>query len=101
MSRPVYCIYVDTICQGPIPVERDELGKPVTYNTLLEAQREIADWIMHRLEQFLAGEREFEEAAFVEEYVVAADLLDDGSIVDEHDRLFGPGDGASRPTGMN
>lgn len=37
-SRTVFSIYIDTICQGPIPIERDENGKPVVYRTREEAE---------------------------------------------------------------
>ena len=45
---------------------------------------------MIRLRQFLDGEREFEDAIEVEEYIVPVTLHPDGKIVDEHGRYFGP-----------
>lgn len=84
-----FCIYINTICQGPIPIQRGENGFPFVYPTLLEAQREIADDTMERLRQFLEGERDFEDAVTVEEYIVEVDVLSDGSIVDESGRWFG------------
>ena len=83
-----FCIYIDTICQGPIPVERDGDGKPVVYPTREEAEREIAGDCIERLRQFLAGERDFSDATTVEEYVVPVSQFADGSITDEDERVF-------------
>ncbi len=82
-SKAGFCIYIHTVCEGSIPVERNENGFPVVYASLLEAQREIADDTMERLRQFLAGERDFDDAMTVEEYIVAVDVLADGSVKDE------------------
>lgn len=87
--RTGFCIYVNTICQGPIPVERDQFQNPIVYPSEIEAQREIADWAIERLQQFLAGEREFEDAIGVEDYVVKVEAFPDGSIIDEDGKSFG------------
>jgi hypothetical protein len=87
-SRDGFCIYIDTICQGPIPVWRDERGLPVVFATQKEAEREIATDAIERLEQFLAGERGFDDAMTVEEYVVAVTQYPDGVITDEDGRVF-------------
>jgi hypothetical protein len=52
------------------------------FATEREAQREIVENMMIRLREFLDGERDFDDAVTLEEYVVAVDLLPDGSIVD-------------------
>lgn len=57
--RDGFCIYIDTFCQGPVPAVSDENGY-VTFETELEAQKEIVDNQMTRLRQFLDGERDFE-----------------------------------------
>lgn len=75
-----------------MPVERDAHSRPVVYDTLNEAQRQVAEYTIERLQQFLAGEREYDDAMTVEEYIVEVDALCDGSIVDEDDNVFGPGD---------
>jgi hypothetical protein len=90
-NRTAFCIYTDTLCQGPIPAWRDEHGNPVIYSTLIEAQREIADNAIERLQQFLDGDREFEDAMTVDDYVVEVDVQLDGSIIDENGNRFGPG----------
>jgi hypothetical protein len=88
-ARDSFCIYINTFCQGPVPVVSDENGY-VVFETELEAQREIVDNQMTRLQQFLNGEREFEDAIEVQEYVVPVTVLPDGRIVDEAGRCFGP-----------
>lgn len=84
-----FCIYINTFCQGPVPVVSDENGYCV-FKTELEAQKEIADYQMTRLRQFLDGERDFEDAMTVEEYVVPVTVHPDGVIVDEAGNCFGP-----------
>jgi hypothetical protein len=59
--RSGFCIYINTFCQGPVPAVSDENGY-VVFTSELEAQREIADYQMTRLRQFLDGERDFEDA---------------------------------------
>jgi len=84
-----FCIYISTFCQGPVPLVSDEDGY-VVFETELEAQKEIVDYQMTRLRQFLDGEREYEDAITVEEYVVPVSVHPDGVIVDEDGRCFGP-----------
>ncbi len=87
--RDGFCIYINTFCQGPMPVVSDDNGY-VVFATELEAQKEIVDNQMTRLKQFLDGEREFEDAIEVEEYVVPVTVHPDGKIVDEAGSCFGP-----------
>ena len=65
----------------------DENGY-VVFETESEAQKEIVDNQMTRLQQFLDGEREYEDAIEVEEYIVGVTVQADGKIVDEHGRCF-------------
>lgn len=88
--RSGYCIYGDTFCQGPVPTVSDGDGKYVVFATELEAQREIVDNLMIHLQQFLDGERDFEDAITVDEYIVPVTVHPDGVITDEHGRCFGP-----------
>ncbi len=87
--RTGFCIYINTFCQGPVPLVSDENGY-VVFETELEAQKEIVDNQMTRLQQFLDGEREYEDAIEVEEYIVPVTVHPDGVIVDESGRCFGP-----------
>ena len=88
--RTGFCIYIDTLCHGPIPTVSDENGY-VVYETELEAQREIVDNLMTRLQQFLDDERDYEDAITVEEYVVPVTVHPDGVITDEQGARFGRG----------
>jgi hypothetical protein len=86
IPRKGFCIYLDTFFQGPTLSVREGEGLPCVFDTELEAQREIVDNAMTRLQEFLDGERDFDDAITVEEYVVPVTLLPDGSVVDENGR---------------
>lgn len=88
--RNGFCIYIDTFCQGAVPVVSDGEGKYVVFETELKGQREIVDHQMTRPQQLLDGERDFEDAMALEEYVVPVSVHPDGVIVDEGGNLFGP-----------
>jgi hypothetical protein len=88
--RSGYCIYLDTFFQGPVPVVSDGEGKYVVYESELAAQREIADYAMIRLQQFLDGERDFDDAITVQEYVSPVTVHPDGRITDANGDCFGP-----------
>jgi len=88
--RNGFCIYINTLCQGPVPVVTEGKGKYVVFKTELEAQREVADYAMTRLQQFLDGERDFDDAITVEEYVVPVTVHPDGTITDADGNCFGP-----------
>ncbi len=87
--RKGFCIFINTFCQGPVPLVSDDEGY-VVFDTELEAQKEIVDNQMTRLQQCLDGEREFDDAMTVEEYVVPVTVHAGGVIVDEHGNRFGP-----------
>lgn len=88
--RKGYCIYINTFFQGPVPVLSDGEDKYVVFDTELEAQKEIVDNLVTLLQQFLDGERDFDDATTVEEYVVPVTVHSDGVITDEDGRCFGP-----------
>lgn len=88
MSQRGYCIYINTLSEGPVPLVRDGSGKPVVFATEREAQLEIADAMMTRLQEFIDGDRDFDDAVTLEEYVVAVDVMPDGTIVDEDGNEF-------------
>ncbi|MEO5913822.1 MAG: hypothetical protein ABIS50_06290 [Luteolibacter sp.] len=93
MNRKGYCIFVDTLCQGAVPNVKesgpDDVERVCVFPTELEAQREIADYMITRLQQFIDGERDFEDAVTVEEYIVEVDVAQDGTIVDADGNCFG------------
>ena len=86
-----FCIYIDTPCEGAVPAVRYGQAKPCVFTTEAEAQREIADRMMTRLQKFIDGGREFDDAITFEEYIVPVDVLPDRSIVDEEGRYFAAG----------
>lgn len=88
--RTGFCIFINTLCQGPVPVVSDGEGKYVVFDTETEAQREIVDDAMIHLQQFLEGERDFDDAITVEEYIVPVTVQTDGTITDEDGNCFGP-----------
>jgi hypothetical protein len=89
-NRPAFCICIDTLYEGRVPSVRDGEGQPCIFTTLVEAQREIADLTITRLQEFLAGEREFDDAMCVDEYIVEVDILPDGSVIDSEGDDFWP-----------
>ncbi len=62
---------------------------PVVFTTELEAQREIADNQLIRIQQFLDGERDFNDAIVTDEFVLPVDVWPDSSISIEDGRAFG------------
>lgn len=87
--RRGFCIYMNTFFQGPTLAVTENEDQPCVFATEAEAQREIAIFLMTRLKQFLNGERDFADAITVNEYVVSATVLPDGSIIDDVGRCFG------------
>ena len=75
-----YCIFVHAVLEGRVPSVRDDSGRPFLFESETEAQREIAENAMARLQEFLDGGREFDDAITVEEYVEAVRLQEDGTI---------------------
>ena len=89
MNRHGFCIFINSVFQGPIPSVRESVTgdsdgsreNVCVFATEREAQREIADGMMTRLQEFLDGERDFEDAITVEEYVVEVEVSPDGAIL--------------------
>lgn len=89
-SQPRYCLFINTLFEGELPIYRDSDGFPVVHESLREAQNELADIIVDRILEYLDGQREFEDAMTIEEYITLVDLHPDGSISDEMGRHYGP-----------
>mgnify|MGYP001552053244 CR=1 FL=1 len=89
-SRPAFAIFTETICEGLIPAWHDERGYPVTYLSEKEAQREIAEMLVGQLQDFLDGNREFEDAIVTSDFILPVDLWPDGCISTEDGRSFKP-----------
>ena len=88
-SQIAYCIYINTVVDGPVPSVRNGEGYPFVFATRDGAEREIADNAMDRLQEYLDSERDFDDAMTVEEYVVDVMVYPDGSIGDEDGNFFG------------
>lgn len=88
-TRSAYAIFTRTICEGLIPAWHDENNLPVVYGTELEAQCEIAEGLMEHLQQFLDGEREFDDAISSDDLILPVDVWPDGSISTEDGYFFG------------
>jgi hypothetical protein len=96
MKRRGFCIFIDTVFESARPSVRgispNDGGSARDgiwiFPTELEAQREIADGMMTRLQEFLDGEREFEDAITVEEYVLEVAVSPDGSVQGKDGNCF-------------
>ncbi len=90
-KRPVrtgYAIFSPTVFQGTMPACYED-DYPVVFATELEAQREIAGHQLIRIQQFLDGERDFDDAITTEEFVLPVDVWPDRSITTEDGRGYG------------
>lgn len=76
-ERRGFCVYIDMLFQGPTSAVREGEGMPCVFATEVEAQREIVDALMIRLEQFMDGARDFDDAIMVDEFVVPVHVLAD------------------------
>lgn len=89
MGTTGFSIYINTLFRGPVPVERDIDGYPIVYSTQTEAERVIAEDVIDRCRQYLDGERTFDDAMTIEEYILRVERSPDGSIRDENGGRFG------------
>ncbi|MCX6953570.1 MAG: hypothetical protein NTV51_15575 [Verrucomicrobia bacterium] len=87
--RAAFAIFEDTLCQGMMPTWRDEAGFIVTYATEREAQIEIAEMLIVHLDQFIAGERDFDDARTTGDFILPVKVWPDGTIETEGGRRFG------------
>ena len=87
--RTGYAIFSPMFFQGNMPACYDETDYPVVFPTEHEAQREIADTQLTRIQEFLDGERDFDDAISTDEFVLPVDVWHDGSISVESGRRFG------------
>ena len=86
--RSGYAIFCPTVFQGTMPACY-EGDFPLVFATDLEAQREIADNQLIRIQQFLDGERDFDDAIVTDEFVLPVNVWPDGSISVQGGRVFG------------
>jgi hypothetical protein len=84
MTKNAYCVFIETVCEGRTPLIWDEKGHPFLFENQYEAEREIAESLINRLNQFLEGDREFDDAITIEEYAEPVEVLEDGSVIDSN-----------------
>jgi hypothetical protein len=82
LKNKAFCIFVDTLGEGTVPAVRDGDGRACLFATRVEAEREIADNMITRLQEFIDGQRDFEDAMTVEEYIDEVNVNSQGSIVE-------------------
>ncbi|WP_035613596.1 hypothetical protein [Haloferula sp. BvORR071] len=81
-----YCIFINTFFQGAVPglrestAEEPEVENICIFASEREAQLEIVDYLKIRLQEFIDGERDFEDAITSEEFVEEVAILPDGFI---------------------
>lgn len=88
-TRSGYAIFRDYLFQGYVPACYDQTNYPVVFVTELEAQREIADTQLTRIQEFLDGERDYYDAITTDEFVLRVDIWPDGRISIEDGSIFG------------
>jgi hypothetical protein len=88
-TRSGFAIFTTYFFQGIMPACYDGSNFPVVFETELEAQREIADNQLTRIQEFLDGQRGFEDAIATEEFVLPVDVWPDGRISIEDGSVFG------------
>jgi hypothetical protein len=76
-----FSIFIHTVFQGEVPSIYDGEDQPDVYATRKEAEREIVEFAMERMQQFLDGDRDFDDAITVEEYVRPVERQPDGTLV--------------------
>ena len=86
--RSGYAIFMPTLFQGTVPACY-ESDHSVVFATELEAQREIADNQLTRIQQFLDGERDFDDAISTDEFILPVKVWTDGRISIEDRHMFG------------
>src|SRR5690606_38799618 len=68
-STTGFCIYIDTLFQGPVISAHDGKGYPLVFPSMRDAHLEIVDSAQIRMQQFIDGERDFDDAITIDEYV--------------------------------
>lgn len=72
-----------------MPTWRDEHGVIITYATERDAQIEIAEMLMEQLRQFLASERDFDDATTTGDFILPVRVYPNGTIETEDGLRFG------------
>lgn len=89
VGLPAFAIFTETVCDGLIPAWHDENGVPVSYPTEREAQIEIAETLIEHLEQFIAGQRDFDDASTSSDFVLPVIVMPNGTLYTTDGQFFG------------
>lgn len=85
VAKQGFVVITPTLCQGDTmawAIEDEEGVFPDVYDTEEEAWKEIADSMITELQQFVSGEREFEDTSFcTDEWVASYTEYEDGEIL--------------------
>ena len=96
MNETLYLIVGESVVEGLQPTvmvsEGDSPFEPLLFPTEREAQMEMADRMMSKLEEFIDGERDFDDAVALDEYVLEVVRRSDGKIFPK-DHAMPPGFG--------
>lgn len=84
-----YCVFINTLFQGTTISVHDGNDLPVIFPSEREAQLEIIDFHMTRVQEFIDGERDYDDALEIEEYVMPVTVLPNGMVIDECGRHYG------------
>lgn len=82
-----FCIFIDALFEGRVPGVSDT-EHYVVFATKRDAQIEIADNMISRIQEFINGERDYDDATTVQEFVVPVVVSSDGTLVDERGNQF-------------
>jgi hypothetical protein len=94
MNETFYMIVGESVVEGLQPTvmvsEGDSPFEPLLFPTEREAQMEMADRMMTKLEEFIVGERDFDDAVALDEHVLEVVRRGDGKIFPK-DHAMPPG----------
>jgi hypothetical protein len=85
-----YCIFIHTLGGEKVPAWRGTQGHYLLYPTERDAQLEIAEDLIEKLRQFRDGERNFEDAIGMVDFIEPVIAHDDGTFVDAEGNRYGP-----------
>lgn len=92
-----YCVMLETVSEGLVVAVKDQAGKPIVFKTREAAEAEIADFVIDKWDEYLEGEREFDDAVTVEEFLLEVQVDEDGTIFDEDDTVWWPPETTKEP----
>lgn len=83
-----FIVAITTAAEGLTVSVTGDKNRPVVFTTQNAAEQCIIDCLADRVDECQRGERDFEDAITIEEFVTAVMVGDDGVIYDEHDHVF-------------